>query len=347
MCQWIPQPGRARVPGRKPRAAIHARLNHEVRELRDRLGGLPTPEEADEIWTRIWHLEAHNSTALEGNTLVLWQVQQLLAENRAVGSKALKEYLEVRGYANAAQWVYGQSHRRDSAAPLVTIQEIRNLHHELMTPGWQVAPYPGAADAEAPGNWRRHDIEPFASGMTPPTFPLIGALIDDWVAAANQLPNEGESAPIAERVANLHAAFERIHPFLDGNGRAGRLLLNLLLVRMGYPPAVIEKRRRPQYLAALAAADRGDPGALGELVARAVLTSLMRFVMPAIAGEVKLLPLEALVRKDMSLSALRNAAQRGRLRGVKSPDGGWRSSKRWVSEYASSRYATLRERRAS
>jgi Fic family protein len=331
------------MPGRKPRAAIHTRLDQEVQELRERLGGLPTPEEADEIWTRIWHLEAHNSTALEGNTLVLQQVEQLLAEDRAVGAKTLKEYLEVRGYANAAQWVYSQSHRRQPDAPLVTVQEIRNLHFELMTPVWQVAPHPDATDLEGPGNWRQHEIEPFASGMKPPSFPFVPAMVEDWAADANRLRET--PGPIGDRAADLHARFERVHPFLDGNGRAGRLLTNLLLVRLGYPPAVIEKRRRTLYLKALSAADRGDIGALGELIARAVLTSLMRFVMPAVAGEVKLLPLEALVRKDMSLSALRNAAQRGRLRAVKSSDANWRSSKRWVSEYASSRYATLRERR--
>lgn len=331
--------------GRKPRAAIHARLAQEVRELDERLGGLPTPEEADEIWTRIWHLEAHNSTALEGNTLVLRQVEQLLAENRAVGDKELKEYLEVKGYANAAQWVYGQAHRSGADTPLLTLQELRNLHHEQMTPVWHVAPHPDATDAETPGNWRTHDIEAFSSGMRPPSFPLVPARIHAWVGRVNTL-REASDVPIAERLADLHAEFERIHPFLDGNGRAGRLLLNLLLVRLGYPPAVIEKRRRSHYLAALATADQGEPGALGELVARAMLSSLMRFVLPAVAGDVKLLPLEALVRKDMSLSALRNAAQRGRLRAMAGTDGVWRSSKRWVSEYAASRYSALRERRA-
>ena len=69
---------------------------------------MPRPEEAEGIWRGIWLEEAHHSTAIEGNTLVLKQVEVLLAEGRAVGNKELSEYMEVRGYANAADWVYGR-----------------------------------------------------------------------------------------------------------------------------------------------------------------------------------------------------------------------------------------------
>lgn len=56
---------------------------------------LPTPTEAEDIWSDIWHQEAHNSTAIEGNTLVLREVERLLDEGRAVGSKPLRDYMEV------------------------------------------------------------------------------------------------------------------------------------------------------------------------------------------------------------------------------------------------------------
>ena len=84
----------------------------QISELWERLGGLPTPLEADDIWRGIWLEDAHHSTAIEGNTLVLKQVELLLAEGRAVGNKELSEYLEVRGYATAADWVYGQASSR-------------------------------------------------------------------------------------------------------------------------------------------------------------------------------------------------------------------------------------------
>ncbi|HET7700071.1 MAG TPA: Fic family protein [Candidatus Limnocylindria bacterium] len=333
--------------GRPSRAAIHERLQAHVQELKDRLGGLPLPAEAEQIWTGIWHREAHHSTALEGNTLVLREVEVLLAEGKAVGDKELREYLEVTGYANAAQWVYREAVRSDRSrhGPLLTIQEVRHVHHLVLRDVWAVAPHPNASDAETPGSWRQHDIHPFPSGMRPPTHPLVPAEIAAWLDRANGVARA--NAPIAESVGAVHAAFERIHPFIDGNGRTGRLLTNLLLIRLGYPPAIIYKRQRREYLRALERADRGDAGPIGEMWARAILDSLVRFVLPSVAGDVKLLPLEALASKDLSVVALRAAARRGTLRAQRQPNGEWRSSKKWVQEYRAGRYSSLRRPRST
>src|SRR5437588_12952279 len=113
--------------GRPARTAVYERLRVQIGELRDRLGGLPSPVEAKDIWRDIWLEEAHHSTAIEGNTLVLRQVEQLLSEGRAVGNKELSEYLEVRGYADAADWVYSQAHNADdwSGEELPSLTEVR------------------------------------------------------------------------------------------------------------------------------------------------------------------------------------------------------------------------------
>jgi hypothetical protein len=313
-----------------------------VQELKTRLGGLPSPDEAEGIWTDIWYHEAHSSTALEGNNLVLREVEALLREGKAVGSKELKDYLEVSGYAAAAQWVYSQALGSGpwTSGKLLTLTEVRNVHRLAMTPVWEVAPHPDALEDESPGNWRRHDIRAFKHGMKPPSHPDVPAQMREWVDGVATLRRE--SSPIAEALAAQHAAFERIHPFIDGNGRVGRLLMNLILVRLGYPPAIIQKRLRDRYLEALDCADRGDPGPLGEIIARAVLDNLSRFVLPAVAGPAKLVPLESLVSKDLSVVALRNAAQRSRLKAIRAEDGSWRSTRQWVDEYQRDRYATLR-----
>ena len=336
------RPGSKSSRGRPSRRAIHQRVAFEAEELRLRLGGLPTPQDAKDIWTDIWYHETHSSTALEGNALIRREVEVLLRDGRAVGNKQLKDYLEVKGYAEAARWVYGLAlgPERWSSGRLLTLTEVRQIHRRAMTPVWEVAPDPDAYDSESPGNWRRHDIKPFSRGMKPPEHTQVPALIRDWVDETTDLPKE--RAPVSEALARHHATFERIHPFLDGNGRVGRLLMNLVLVRLGYPPAIIQKRERQKYLDALHSADRGDPGPLGELVARAVLDNLTRFILPAVAGPTKLVPLEALVTKDLSQIALRNAARRSRLKAVRAQDGTWRSSKQWVDEYRSNRYGALR-----
>jgi len=115
-------------------------------------------------------------------------------------------------------------------------------------------------------------------------------------------------------------------------------VLNLLLVRLRYPPAIIYKRDRSRYLAALRRADQGDPGPLGEFLARAILDNLYKFVVPAIAGPARLVPLPALATNEISANALRVAAIRGRLKAVKAADGTWRSSRAWVAEYTAARY---------
>ena len=324
--------------GRPARATVYGRLDAAIAELRDRLGGLPSPKESEPIWSDIWHLEAHHSTALEGNTLVLREVEALLDRGRAVGAKALSEYMEVKGYGDAAKWVYAQALDPGDwhDGNLITVQEVRHIHLLAMTPVWQVAPHPAATHLEGPGQFREHDIHAFGAGMTPPSWPLVGARVQGWVDSLNQredtLRSPSTEQPLPEVLAQIHNEFEQVHPFIDGNGRTGRLVLNLVLVRLGYPPVIVLKQQRTPYLAAMQKAD-GDFGPLGELLARAMYDNLNRFIVPNVAGPARLVPLAALVNEDFSLAALRQAAQRGRLDAVQGSDGIWRSSRRAVDAY--------------
>jgi Fic family protein len=308
--------------------------------LHDRLGGLPAPDQAEDIWRGIWLEETHHSTAIEGNTLVLRQVEQLLNEGRAVGNKELREYMEVRGYADAANWIYSQALNLGawSTGELLSLTELRHIHRLALTPAWDVAPHPSAAPSERPDSFREHDIRPFPGGMRPPPWPEVPAMVTDWIGEVQAFSLGGEGIE-PEALAKLHANFEQIHPFLDGNGRTGRLVLNLILVRLGYPPAIIFKGARRRYLAALASADQDDHGPLAELTARAILDNLHKFVVPAAAGPSHLVQLPALASERISANALRVAATRGRLNASKAPDGTWRSSRDWVDEYLAGRYA--------
>ncbi len=329
--------------GRPTRATVYARLESALVELNERLGGLPSPKESEFVWKDIWHLEAHHSTALEGNTLVLREVEALLDQGRAVGARPLKEYMEVEGYGRAARWVYGQALEPGDwhDGQLISVTEVREAHYRSMSPVWQVAPHPDATDREGPGCFREHDIAAFDGGMKPPSWPLVEARMRDWVELANTrgaaIATQSTQAPLPEVLAEVHTEFECVHPFIDGNGRTGRLILNLMLVRLGYPPVVVLKGQRSQYLAALAKADDGDYGPLGEILARAMYDNLNRFIVPSVAGPARLVPLVALADEHFSVTALRQAAARGRLDAVQGADGIWRSSRSAVRDYAESK----------
>ncbi len=91
------------------------------------------------------------------------------------------------------------------------------------------------------------------------------------------------------------------------------MALNLILMRLGYPPVIIVKRQRDAYLSAMRKADAGDYGPLGELIARAMYDNLNRFIVPNVASPARLVPLASMADKHLSVAALRQAAQRARL----------------------------------
>jgi Fic family protein len=238
-------------------------------------------------------------------------------------------------YAQASD----QETERDGDDPSITPTELRAIHALVVEPAWQVQPPDDLLPGETPGGFRQHDIRAFGGGMTPPGFTEIPSRVSDWLRLANVDP--GETGALLEHLARVHAEFERIHPFRDGNGRTGRLVLNLLLVRHGLAPAIIYKKDRPKYLRALDRADHGEHGPLAELIARAVKDCLDRFLLPALGGPHQLLPIAALASRSVSALALRRAAERNALRAVRKTNG-WYSTKSWVAAYVKGRPGSRR-----
>jgi len=328
--------------GRPSRKSIYRRFASTIESLA-RYGGLPSPDEAKGLWDEFWYREAHHSTAIEGNTLVLKEVERLLHEGRAVGSKELKDYLEVLGYAEAADWVYRQAREPEvwTHEDLLLLSEIRYIHTLVLSKVWQVVPHGQAYDSESPGNFRQHDIMPFSGGMTPPTHPLVPAELSAWLEGVNRFGaavKDGSMnlVEVPEQFAFIHKEFERIHPFLDGNGRTGRLVLNMMLLRLGWPPAIILKNQRGKYLAALDKADKGDCGPLAEIVCRSVISNAFHLI-PGIAGPIEYVPLETLAGEGISIEALKKAASRGRLDVIVDEGGRRLSSRAAVDRYLQSR----------
>jgi hypothetical protein len=179
--------------------------------------------------------------------------------------------------------------------------------------------------------------------MTPPSHIQVPSDMDLWARDARAFGTRLHAGRIApERIpfelARIHQRFEAIHPFIDGNGRAGRLVLNLILVRLGWPPAIIFKSDRATYLDALDRADKGDDGLLAELLARSVVAST-HHLLGDIAGPTKTVPLAALADDELSLPALKQAANRGRLEAHRGSDGVWRSTRSAIEAYKVRRYS--------
>jgi len=322
--------------GRPSREEVFKSLDQARKDLLI-IGGLPEPTVFHDVWADIWVEETHNSTAIEGNTLRQKQIKILLKDGVVSGSAhELKEWLEVQAYGEAARWAYQQAFEGHfEARPVITESQIRRIHELIVKSVWAYFPPDGLRSDEKPGGYRTGDVQPLRAGLSPPPPSVVAALMGDWVKEAQG--GVPEDCHPLEHLASLHAELERIHPFPDGNGRAGRLVLSLLLVGLGYPPAIVYKDERKRYLKYLQKADEGEPGPLGELLARSVRDGIYRFLMPNLAGPLSVVPLAGLADQDLSKSALVAAAQRGRLRANKY-GGNWYSTRQWVDEYKASRH---------
>lgn len=311
-----------RKAGRPSLAELLGVLDEHVRLLREHLGGLPRAVEADHILREIWIDDVHNSTAIEGNTMTRAQVVDLVERRKASGN--LVENLDVEGYARAADWAY--QHARDyTGVPMAVLSEI---HRSAVGLAWAVDP---PVTRDQPGAWRKGGVK--IRSVQVPMPAVIPAELDAWSRSSGDLAGRH---PVVHAALH-HAWLERIHPFVDGNGRTGRLVLNFMLLQHGCPPAVIHLSQRRRYLQALEIADEGNPNPLAEVVARAVHDTLNRFLIPKLAGEAKLVPLSALAAgTSYSPAYLRSLVLEKRLEAVR--DGRlWLSSRAWLEKYVKSR----------
>jgi fido (protein-threonine AMPylation protein) len=302
------------------------------------IGGLPEPIVFQDVWAGIWTEETHHSTALEGNTLRLRQVRTLLEDGVVSGQTNFRELLEARAYGNAARWVYGEAYigYYRATTAMITEATVREIHNRVVGPVWPEYPPEGLVRGEGPGAYRLKDHDPLRKGLPPLASSLVPSELDDWCREVCSSLGKQQGSHVIEDLALMHAGFERIHPFPDGNGRVGRLVLTHLLVRSGYPPAIIQKDERDRYLKSLRRADEGDCGPLTELLARSVRNGIHRFLIPKLAGPLSVVPLAGL-DDGISHSALVAAAQRSRLQAYK-VGGTWYSTAQWVQDYKSSRH---------
>ena len=201
-----------------------------IDQLKEELSGFRplSPAETDALRQEFIVEHTYNSNAIEGNTLTL-QETQLVLQGITIDRKPLKDHLEVVGYKEAFEYV--EQLARDNR-PL-TNYEICAIHSQVL-----------ADRQEDRGRWRRVPVR-IAGALTSPAQPYqIEPLMSELLADMDSLYR---GLHTVEKVALFHLRFEKIHPFIDGNGRTGRLLMNLQLIRAAYPPINVKFSDRRRY----------------------------------------------------------------------------------------------------
>lgn len=257
-----------------------------------------------------------HSNAIEGNTLSLRETQLVIEQGITIGGHSLKEHLEATNHAAAYAMMIALA---GDAAPL-TVPTILDLHR-LVTD----------RILDEPGQLRRGAVSIRGSLLVPPPAREVPGLLEQWVA---WLTGEGLQYEPVTRAAIAHHGFLAVHPFIDGNGRTARLLLNLLLLRSGYPPALLLQEWRLGYLEGLAQADRGRYGPLLNLLGRAVEGGLDLYLEACAAvPDDEWLPLSELAQGTRHSAAyLALLVRKGRLAASKR-GGRWHSTRAALARY--------------
>lgn len=189
----------------------------------------------------------YNSNAIEGNTLTLRETDMVL-RGLTIARKPLKDHLEVVGHKEAFDFVCDLVKERTSLSESI----IKQIHYLVL-----------ADKKDDRGVYRRVPVRIMGAKHEPvqPYLiqPKMEQLLDSYRNSARH---------IITRLARFHIEFEEIHPFIDGNGRTGRLLVNLELMKAGYPPIDIKFTDRIAYYNAFDAYHvKHDPGAMEKLLA--------------------------------------------------------------------------------
>lgn len=194
----------------------------------------------------------YHSNAIEGNTLTLRETQIVIEEGLTIGGHTLREHLEATNHARA----FDELRQLVEGSASIGIETILRLHALVLHDIHELA-----------GAWRQQAIYIRGSDLRPPPAGQVPMLMNQWIVWLEQ---EGQKYHPVVRAAIAHHGFVAVHPFIDGNGRVSRLLLNLMLLRDGYAPAFLLREWKGRYLQALHAADYGNYTSLVHLIGQAV-----------------------------------------------------------------------------
>lgn len=182
----------------------------------------------------------YSSNALEGNSLTETETKILLEDGLTVGGKPIRDYYEATGHAKAYDYIYTIAQGEP-----INEEHIKSIHRLF---------YSQIDDINA-GHYRKERVIITGSNYPMPLPNKISDLMEEFSSWLSK--NEGKRHP-CEFAALAHKEFVFIHPFIDGNGRVARLLMNLCLIRKGYNIAIIPPVLRGEYIQLLEKARQDD-----------------------------------------------------------------------------------------
>ena len=199
----------------------------------------------------------YNSNSIEGNTLSLRETQMVIQEGITIKGKSLREHFETHNHDKAIDYLYSIV---DDNYKLRSI-DILSIHGLVMR----------SIEEDFAGRIRNGGVRISGANFMPPNANKVSDYLDELIEFINTNPldlNDIELATI------YHHKLVWIHPFFDGNGRTVRLSMNLLLMRCGFPPAIILKNDRKKYYEALNQANNGNYQKLTLLMCQALERTL-------------------------------------------------------------------------
>jgi Fic family protein len=194
------------------------------------------PDAAEAYQERFLYDSIYNSNAIEGNELTREEVELVLAQNRVVEGKTLSDHVAVLGYRDAI--LLGQKYTRQNSR--ITEHEVKKLHYTMLIERQDVS-----------GEYRDYNL--MIHGHRPTSYEKVPYKM---VQICDSKPSE-DKHPI-ENIAFFHLRLEKIHPFGDGNGRIGRIIINIMLEQLGYPGVIVRLEDKQRYYEALSAYDGLD-----------------------------------------------------------------------------------------
>ena len=266
----------------------------------------------------------YNSNAIEGNSLTLKETYLVISEGITIKGKPLKDHLEAKDHKEALDFLYELIDKDKK----ITVSEylVRQLHQLVVS----------KSHSDIAGKYREGNVIITGSKHTPPEGFQIPHEMKELISWLNKDPKKHH---VIELAALLHHKLVYIHPFSDGNGRMARLVMNVLIMKAGYPLAIILRNDRKRYYRILSEADEGRYEPLCEFIAQSVIRTLniyLKVLTPSKKKNEKYISLEELSKgSPYSATYLRKLATQGKLEAFKEGRN-WLSSKQALKDYIDS-----------